>query len=100
MTVMTRVPGRPDWTAGPLYTLLLESLPAHLTPSGVLDVQGLKSLVGKSHEAIYKWLRQGKLKPANARILIEIANKPANVEALRAAGREPPKIEDFLPYFI
>lgn len=98
MTLKTRVPGRPDWTAGPLYQFLLDILPTYITPLGVLDVQGLKPMVGKSHEAIYKWLRHGKLKPDNARKLVELASTDENISLLQQAGREPPKIEDFLPF--
>lgn len=98
MTVTTRVPGRPDWTAGPLYQFLLDNLPAYITPLGVLDVQALKVPAERSHEAIYKWLRKGKLTPENARKVLEVMNGPKNVAALAENDRKPPKIEDFLPF--
>lgn len=98
MTVTTRVPGRPDWTAAPLYQFLLDNLPAYITPLGVLDVQALKVPVGRSHEAIYKWLRKGKLTPDNAREVLRVMEAPKNVAALAENDRKPPKIEDFLPF--
>lgn len=98
MTVMTRVPGRPDWAAGDLYQNFLEVFPEHRTRLGVLDVQRLKGELGKSHEAIYKWLRQGKLTPDNAREIVRVAALPANAEALTNAGREVPVFEDFVRF--
>jgi len=94
----TLVPGRPDWTAGPLYALMLSIFPEHRTKTGVLDVQRLRGETGKSHEAIYKWLRQGKMTADNARNVVTLANSKGNVAALAAAGRKPPKLEDFLPF--
>lgn len=100
MTVKTRVPGRPDWTADPLYLKLLDVFPEHVTPTGVLDVAGrLSTELGKSHEAIYKWLRQGKVSPDNARDIVRVANLPANVDALTKLSRKPPVFEDFCPFF-
>lgn len=99
MTVITRIPGRPDWAAGALYSKMLTTFPEHLTPLGVLDVQRLKKELGKSHEAIYKWLRNGKLTPDNAREIVRVANTESNVAALAKIGREPPVFEDFCPFF-
>lgn len=96
MTELTRIPGRPDWAAGPLYNKLLEVFPQHRTTLGVLDVQKLKVAVKKSHEAIYKWFRNGKLTPDNARAIVKAANDEDNVAALAEIGREPPTFEDFV----
>ena len=100
MTVTTRIPGRPDWAAGPLYTLMMEIFPDHRTKLGVLDIPRLTGDLNKSHEAIYKWLRQGKMKPSNARAIIEAANSDENKEALAKAGRKVPEIEEFMPFFL
>jgi hypothetical protein len=99
MTVQTRIPGRPDWAAGALYNMLLGIFPTYRTTLGVLDVQRLKGDLGKSHEAIYKWLRQGKVTPDNAREMVRVANQPDNVAALAAVDRAPPVFEDFCPFF-
>lgn len=68
----TQLPGRPAWASGPLYTKMCELFPDHRTPLGVLDIQKLKAQLGKSHEAIYKWFRTGKLSPDNARAIVSI----------------------------
>lgn len=99
MTVMTRIPGRPDWAAGALYSKLLDTFPTYRTTLGVLDVQRLKADLGKSHEAIYKWLRSGKLTPDNARELVRVASIESNAAALAAANRDTPVFEDFCPFF-
>jgi hypothetical protein len=99
MTVMTRIPGRPDWAAGPLYNKLLDIFPTYRTPLGVLDVQKLKRDLGKSHEAIYKWLRNGKVTPDNAREIVRVATSESNVAALTEVDRQPPVFEDFCPFF-
>ena len=94
----TSVPGRPEWTAGPLYNLLCDSFPTYRTKLNALDIQRLRTGLGKSHEAVYQWLRKGKLSPTNARKLIGLAAAPENATALKKAGREPPTLEDFLPF--
>jgi hypothetical protein len=99
MDVKTRVPGRPDWTAAPLYQWFLTIFPEHLTALGVLDVQRLKVELGKSHEAIYKWLRQGKITPDNARDIVEAAAQPVNVAALAKLDRTAPTFEEFCRFF-
>jgi hypothetical protein len=43
MTVMTRIPGRPDWAAGALYNKLLDIFPKHRTPSACSTCQKLKA---------------------------------------------------------
>lgn len=98
MTVMTRVPGRPDWAAGPLYALMLDIFPTYRTKLGVLDVLRMRNELSRSHEAIYKWLRQGKVTGDNARRLIGLASAEENLAALKEAGRKPPTMEDFLPF--
>lgn len=99
MTASTRIPGRPEWAAGPLYNALMQTFPGHVTQLGVLDVQRLKRELEKSHEAIYKWLRQGKLTPDNARDIVRVAGSEANLAALAEAGRSPPTFEDFCRFF-
>jgi hypothetical protein len=92
-----------DWKNGPLNKALIAALPAFvsttetpgITPSKSLNVQKLCAALEKSHEAIYKWLRQGKLTPRNAVQLINLANTPENVKLLKAEGRKPLKLEEF-----
>lgn len=89
-----RVPGRPDWASGPLYTKLCDIFPLHRTPSGVLDIQRLKGELRRSHEAIYKWLRNGKITPDNARnIIAAVAANPPDV-----AGYVAPEFIDFASF--
>lgn len=99
MTAETQMPGRPKWATGPLYKKMLEIFPEHLTPLGVLDIQRLKVELEKSHEAIYKWLRQGKISPDNARDLIKVAALPENAAILAKHGRPAPVFEDFVSFF-
>lgn len=90
------------WTNGPLYKHLVQVLPTFakdpFATSPKLDVQKLNQAVGKSHEAVYKWLRAGKLTPANVKTLVELANRADNVAALKALGRNPPTREDFTTF--
>lgn len=92
----------PDFTDGDLYKKLVEVLPTYVQdpfaakPS--LNVQRLRDAVGKSHEAVYKWLRSSRLTPANAKELVELANREENQKILRTLGRTPPTIQDFMPF--
>lgn len=94
----TTVPGRPNWVTGPLYNALMDLFPEHRTKLEVLDVQRLKTELGMSHEAIYKWLRSSKLTPSNAKALIELSTSESNLLALEKLGREPMKLEDFAKF--
>lgn len=87
-----------EWAKGPLYLFLMETFPEHKTAMGVLDIQRLKVDLGKSHEAIYKWIRAGKLKPENANAIVALAGAEPNVTALAAVGRTPPKIEELVRF--
>lgn len=117
MTTAAPSPGRPSWTAaGTLYALLMDSLPNHHTESGILDVDKLSSELGKSHEAVYKWLRRGfpggvdapttanpgrrvpALEAKNARALFDLANSESNIAALRLLKKKPPEIRAFDPF--
>lgn len=91
----TKTFARPDWATSSLYNFLITIFPEHITPYNVLDVRRLRTDLGKSHEAVYKWLRAGRVTPANARKLCEIANQPGNLAALKKLGRTPPQIRDF-----
>lgn len=101
MDVQTPIPGRPAWTAHPLYRFMLQIFPERRTESGILDIQSFCSAdtgLGKSHEAIYKWLRSGQMKPSNARAMLDLALQPVNLAALERSGTAPPRYEDFLPF--
>ena len=91
----TKTFARPDWATSPLYNVLITIFPEHITPYNVLDIRRLRTDLGKSHEAIYKWLRAGRVPSAAARKLCDIANGEDNIAALRKLGRTPPKIGDF-----
>lgn len=88
------------WTTSTLYTTLVSFLPLYtdnpFTQTPKLNVGKLCAAIGMSHEGLYKWLRKGRLKADNAKMLLELANREDNAEVLRQLGRETPKIEDFL----
>lgn len=67
------LPGRPAWASGPLYRKICDVFPDYRTELGVLDIQRLKGGLKKSHEAIYKWFRLGKITPDNARAIVSLA---------------------------
>lgn len=88
-----------DFKDGALYKALVTHLPVFakkpFDTASDLDVQALKEATGKSHEAVYKWLRSSKLTPANAQALVKLANSDDNVRVLTALGRTPPTLQDF-----
>lgn len=88
-----------DFTVGPLYKKLVEVLPIYVkdpfSAAPKLDVEKLREAASKSHEAVYKWLRKGKITPENATLLVELSNRPENVAILQTLGRTPPTITDF-----
>lgn len=96
------VPAADNFTAGPLYKKLVQVLPAYVqdpfTDNASLNVQRLRSAMGKSHEAVYKWLRSSRLTPTNAEQLVALANGDKNASALASLGRKPPTLSDFLPF--
>jgi len=91
-----------NFTTGQLYKTLVQVLPTYVqdpfaeTPT--LNVQRLREAMGKSHEAVYKWLRSSRLTPPNATQLVELANRDDNLKALSSLGRKPPTIQDFMPF--
>lgn len=95
-----------SWKNARLYTALLDLLPAFVTTAETpgqpidrtINVQKLRVALApeRSHEALYKWFRAGKLKPENARDLHVVATSVENVAALKANGRKPPSLQDFL----
>lgn len=98
----------PNWKTFPLNQALIGFLPAFVTRierGGAtkldIDVQRLRVALTpvRSHENVYQWLRKGTVSPSNAKALCEVANAEPNLAMLKAAGREPPAIGDFLPFF-
>ena len=79
----------PNWSKGPLYTFLTRIFPEHITPYNRLDVQRLRKELNKSHEAVYKWLRSGRLTPDNASALLHLANNAENTAARSAQMVSP-----------
>lgn len=89
-----------DWARGPLYRLLMDTFPAYRTTYDVFDVRafGAEPEIARSHEALYKWLRSGKLTIENARSIVTLANRDDNAARLAAAGRTPPVLTDLLHF--
>lgn len=87
------------WADGPLHAALVKVLPTFVkepfAPSPRINIPKLKVAVGKSHEAVYQWLRANRVTPRNAKKLVELANTDENVAVLAQLGRRPPVIEDF-----
>ena len=79
----------PNWDAEPLNLFLKRVFPGYISPYQRLDIQRIRVDLEpkKSHEAVYKWLRKGELKPENAQALMALANKPENIAARVAAGQ-------------
>lgn len=86
----------PDWSKGALYTFLTRIFPQHITPYNRLDVQRLRKELNKSHEAVYKWLRSGRLTPDNASALLHLANNAENTAARGGSTVLRSDFEDFV----
>ena len=88
-----------NFTTGPLYRKLVHVLPIYaqdpFSDSPTLNVQKLREAAGKSHEAVYKWLRSSRLTPENADLLVRLANSPENQAILTRLDREFPTRKDF-----
>jgi hypothetical protein len=91
-----------DFKDGPLYKKLIQVLPIFVldpfSETARFNVQRLIEATGKSHEAVYKWLRSSKLTPDNATMLVGIASSEANVAVLTTLNRPTPTLQDFLPF--
>lgn len=81
-----RISGRHDWEGTPIHVLLCELFPNHRSPLGYFDVARLSSELGLSYEAVYQWLRKGRLTPQNARTLAFHA---------RETGSREPALSEF-----
>ena len=66
---------RAEWRKRPLYKLLYSKLPwlRSKTQPELLDIHKLAGTIGYSHEAVYKWLRNGKMSPRGAKIVVKIS---------------------------
>jgi hypothetical protein len=97
-----RMSEQEHWTKGPLYVKLATVLPAFVqdpfsaTPK--LKVLPLCAAINHSHEAVYRWLRSGKITPGGVTAIVAVANKPQNLSALKALDRVPPTREDFTDF--
>lgn len=93
---------RLSWTSSALYRTLSATFPGVRTrQQKVLDVEALAGKLGMSREGLYKWLREGRiLSPRGASKVVELANTPDNLAALKKAGRKPPTKEDFARFLI
>ena len=92
------IDGRPTWPFEPFYRFLYSSLPAWWTPTGILDVPALSAELGITTEAIYKWLRRGKVTARRARELYELSRRESNLAALADSGEAPPSLEAFYAF--
>ncbi len=92
------------WATQPLHKALVAALPTFVkepfSANPRLDIQKLHRAVGRSHETVYKWLRDGRLNPRNAQKLCDLANTEDNLAVLRRLGRKPPKIQDFQQFYL
>ena len=63
------------WRKRPLYKLLYSRLTwlRSKTQTELLDVHKFARSIDYSHEAIYKWLRSGKLSPKGAKAIVKKA---------------------------
>jgi hypothetical protein len=92
------------WSEGALYNFLMETFPAYRTTYcaiyEVFDVKRFSSEpeIAKTAQAIYFWLRSGKLTTVNARRIVALAGREDNAAVLAAAGRKTPEIGDLLPF--
>lgn len=98
MTTESAKFARPEWTTEALYALLDRIFPERVTAYNILDIRWLSGELGKSREAVYKWLRDGRLNSRNARAICDLANRPDNLEALGRVDRTPPTLRDFDPF--
>ena len=92
------MPHVPEWKSGPLYKTLTAKLPAFCYPSGDLRMSDFHDAMGRSHEAVYKWLRASKITPTVAQRICDLSLDPRNVRLLREAGQPKPSIKDFTSF--
>ncbi len=84
MTTTSSRTARP-YSFGPLYDLLMDRFPKHRSAQGVLDVPKLAKDIKRSHEGVYKWLRENKITVDGAKRLVELS-------------KDRVKYEEFLPF--
>lgn len=82
----------PEWNSSPLYQFMKAIFPAYSSCYDRLNVRLLGSKIGRSHEAIYRWIRSGQLNSRNAVLLCREANEEPN---LSARGGNKITIEEF-----
>jgi hypothetical protein len=58
----------------PLYKLLDAAFPKIRTSQGLFDVAAFATLIGLSHEGVYKWLRKDRISADGARKVIGAAD--------------------------
>lgn len=66
-----------EWRKQPLYKLLFNRLKwlRSTTQTKLLDVHKVAAAIDYSHEAVYKWLRSGKLSPKGATAIVKASRK-------------------------
>ena len=92
-----------NWADTPLHQALVGCLPAFVkepfSAAPRLDIPKLHKALGKSHETVYKWVRENCIKRmCNAQAIVNLASAPENAQALKRLGRTPPKVDDFYKF--
>ena len=66
-----------EWRKRPLYKLLFNRLPwlRSKTQKKLIDVQKMAEALDYSHEAVYKWLRSGRISPKGAIAVVAASRK-------------------------
>lgn len=71
----------PEWNDSALYQFMRAIFPAYSSCYDRLNVRLLGTQIGRSHEAIYRWIRSGTLNSKNAVLLCREANNEPNISA-------------------
>lgn len=73
-----------EWRQRPLYRVLYERLPwlRSKIHTGILDVHKLARAIGYSPEAVYRWLRRGKISPSGANVVVKKSRNKIAIQHL------------------
>jgi hypothetical protein len=63
------------WSNSPLYKLLYARLTWLRSKQQLFDVYAFARAIGYSHEAVYRWLREGKMSPDAARAVVQASRR-------------------------
>lgn len=87
----------------PLTAALINALPTMVndpfSTSPRLNIAKFRRGVGKSHETVYRWLRENTLRrQKNIDSVLRQVNSDDNIAALKRLGRKVPSQKDFAPF--